>query len=417
MKNKTNKVELLAPAGDIEKLQTALHFGADAVYLGGSSFGLRAYAGNFDNSGLQEAVKLAHDWGARVYVTANIFARDAMFAELNKYFAFLQDICADGVIVSDLGVLQSAKKYAPKIEIHISTQAGVTNAEAANAYAALGASRVILARECTLEQVKYIAKHALCQTEVFVHGAMCVSFSGRCLLSDYYTQRKSNLGECVQACRWKYGVRPLEIFPVDNAEQTLELYEDKEGSYLLNSKDLNMLNYLSELVEGGVSSLKIEGRMKSPYYLATVVNAYRRALDGKTPSRGFTERLQEELDKASHRSYTSGFYFEDKGVQKQFYQSSRTEGSSRFVAVVKGCETGRVTVEMRNRFYEGETLEVLSPLDTFAQKIIVANLVEEGKGKCADAKNVQGIYSFDCPLALCGGDILRGESLKKDYNN
>lgn len=406
MIKKANKVELLAPAGDMEKLKTALHFGADALYLGGSSFGLRAYAGNFDDCELQEAVKFAHQKGARVYVTVNIFARDDMFEGLNKFLSFLQDISVDGIILSDLGVLTAAKKYAPKLEIHISTQAGVTNTQAANAYAALGASRVILARECTLEQVTHIAKNALCQTEVFVHGAMCVSFSGRCLLSDYYTHRKSNLGECVQACRWKYGARPLEVYPLDSGQQSLELYEDKEGSYLLNSKDLNMLSYLDKLVSSGVSSFKIEGRMKSPYYLATVVNAYRRAL--KNPSPKEIELLQRELDKASHRSYTTGFYFEEE--QKQFYQNSRTEGSSRFVAVVKSCGGGRVTVEMRNRFLQGDILEVLSPENTFNEKIEVTSLEEEGKGFCADAKNVQGVYSFDCPLSLREGDILRGEN-------
>lgn len=408
MIKKASKVELLAPAGDMEKLKTALHFGADALYLGGSSFGLRAFAGNFDDCELQEAVKFAHKQGARVYVTVNIFARDEIFDRLNKFLSFLQDISVDGIILSDLGVLVAAKKYAPKLEIHISTQAGVTNAQAANAYAALGASRVILARECTLEQVEYIAKNALCQTEVFVHGAMCVSFSGRCLLSDYYTHRKSNLGECVQACRWKYGARPLEVYPLDNERQPLELYEDKEGSYLLNSKDLNMLSYLGRLAKSGVSSFKIEGRMKSPYYLATVVNAYRRALDLNNPTPKEIELLQKELDKASHRSYTTGFYFE--GEQKQFFQSSRTEGSSRFVAVVKSYSGKRVTVEMRNRFLQGDVLEVLSPTNTFNEKIEVTSLEEEGKGPCADAKSVQGVYSFDCPIPLNEGDIFRGES-------
>lgn len=268
-------VELLAPAGDFEKLKTALYFGADAVYLGGKDFSLRAFADNFTAEEMARAVAYAHALGKKVYVTANIFARNADFAPLGDMFAFLQEIGADAALVTDAGALALAKQRAPRLPLHLSTQANTTNKYAAKFWQEQGVSRVVLARELSLAEIAEI--HAFCpglELEAFVHGAMCISYSGRCLLSNYLDGRDSNRGACVQACRWRYEVRP------EGGKAPLPAEEDARGTYVFNSKDLNMLPYLEELAAAGVCSFKIEGRMKSRYYLATVVGAYRRALDG-----------------------------------------------------------------------------------------------------------------------------------------
>ena len=307
-------MELLAPAGNFEKFLTALHFGADAVYLAGGRFGLRAFAGNFSEEEMRQAVILAHSQNKKVYVTLNIIAKDKDFDGLNNYLNFLQEIDVDAVIVADIGMLQYIKKHAPKLCVHVSTQANIINSYSAKLMVELGAKRLILARELSVEEIKEIRKNIPndIEIEVFVHGAMCMAYSGRCLLSNYLTGRDSNHGECVQACRWKYMVREV------NREDELEVQEDENGAYIFNSKDLNMLEHLDILKEIGVDSIKIEGRMKSPYYVATVVNAYRKALDilPEKPSK----ELCAELLKASHRRYTTGFYFKDEN--KQFIEDS-----------------------------------------------------------------------------------------------
>lgn len=394
-------MELLAPAGNFEKFLSAMHFGADAVYLAGGKYGLRAFAGNFSNEEIVKAVEIAHSKGRKVYITLNIIARDKDFDGLKDYLKFLQDAKVDAVIVADIGMLQFVRVHAPMLDVHVSTQANVINSYSANLMAELGAKRLVLARELTLEEIKQIRKNLSpkVELEVFVHGAMCMAYSGRCLLSNYLTGRDSNHGECVQACRWKYMVREV------SREDELEVQEDEKGSYIFNSKDLNMLPYLKELKEAGVDSLKIEGRMKSAYYVATVVNAYRRAMD-MLPKRA-TEELCKELLKASHRRYTTGFYFNDE--DKQYTEDSMPVQDSEFVAVVTSdSEDGFVEVEMRNKFSVGDTLEILSPeKDSFNKKIKIEKIVNSFGESIDSAKVVQEKVKIPCKYNLTIGDILR----------
>ena len=394
-------MELLAPAGNFEKFLTALHFGADAVYLAGNRFGLRAFAGNFSDEEMQEAVKIAHSFGKKVYITLNIIAKDEDFDGLKEYLEFLQDIKVDAVIVADIGVMEFVRKYAPKIDIHISTQANIINSYTAKFFADLGVKRLILARELSLEQIKNLRKNLPkeVEIEVFVHGAMCMAYSGRCLLSNYLTGRDSNHGECVQACRWKYYVREV------SRDDELEVQEDEKGSYIFNSKDLNMLSHLQELKDAGVDSIKIEGRMKSSYYVATVVNAYRMALD-MLPEKP-TEELEKELLKASHRRYTTGFYFDEEN--RQFQEDSMPVQDSEFMAVaVEDAKDGKVKVEMRNKFSVGDTLEILSPKkDCFNKKVEIKEIIDSNGEKIDSAKKVQEIVEINMEYPILKGDILR----------
>lgn len=394
-------MELLAPAGNFEKFLTALHFGADAVYLAGNRFGLRAFAGNFSDKEMQEAVKIAHSFGKKVYITLNIIAKDEDFDGLKEYLEFLQDIKVDAVIVADIGVMEFVRKYAPKIDIHISTQANIINSYTAKFFADLGVKRLILARELSLEQIKNLRKNLPkeVEIEVFVHGAMCMAYSGRCLLSNYLTGRDSNHGECVQACRWKYYVREV------SRDDELEVQEDEKGSYIFNSKDLNMLSHLQELKDAGVDSIKIEGRMKSSYYVATVVNAYRMALD-MLPERP-TEELEKELLKASHRRYTTGFYFDEEN--RQFQEDSMPVQDSEFVAIaVEDAKNGKVKLEMRNKFSVGDTLEILSPKkDCFNKNVTIKEIIDSTGEKIESAKKVQEIVEINMEYPILKGDILR----------
>ena len=393
-------MELLAPAGNFEKFLTALHFGADAVYLAGGKFGLRAFAGNFTEEEMEKAVKIAHSQNKRVHVTLNIIAKDKDFEGLEEYLKFLQKIGVDAVIVADIGILAFIREKAPKLNIHVSTQANIINSYSAKLMASLGVKRLILARELSLEEVKEIRQKtpSNIEIEVFVHGAMCMAYSGRCLLSNYLTGRDSNHGECVQACRWKYMVREV------NREDEMEVQEDERGSYIFNSKDLNMIEYLGLLKEIGVDSVKIEGRMKSPYYVATVVNAYRRAIDmlPKKP----TKEILEELEKASHRRYTTGFYFGDE--EKQYTLDSMPVQNSEFVAVVTKCENGIAELEMRNKFSVGDTLEILSPdANIFNKKFKIEKITNSAGIEVESAKVVQEKVTVPCKFNLQVGDILR----------
>ena len=398
--------ELLAPAGNLNKLKLAFYYGADAVYLGGKSFSLRTFADNFTDEELAEGIAFAHARGKKVYVAVNIFARNADFQQLPAYFQTLERLGADAVLISDLGVFRACREAAPSLPIHISTQANTTNAQAAAMWQELGASRVVLARELSLAEIADIhAENPDLELEAFVHGAMCISYSGRCLLSDYLDGRSSNRGACVQACRYRYEIRTSEC----KNDSWTQVEEDEKGTYFLNSKDLNMSAHLQELAAAGVCSFKIEGRMKSEYYLATVVNAYRRLLDG-----GDVEALQEELSCAAHRDYTTA-YMLGENSKTVSYENSQTKGTCEFIAVVRGCEDpedgsgrcGRVYAEMRTRFYEGDTLEILSPSDAFGKKIAVRNMKDSTGAPCTDAKRVQEVVSFDCPYVLREGDILR----------
>ena len=389
------KPELLAPAGNLKKLKLAFLYGADAVYLGGKNFSLRTFADNFTEAEMREGISFAHERGKKVYVTANIFAKNADFGSLKEYFPALQELGVDGVLISDLGVFRLCREVAPRLTIHISTQANTTNAQAAKLWRELGATRVVLARELSVKEIAEIhAANPDLELEVFVHGAMCISYSGRCYLSDYLDNRPANRGACVQACRRRFRVQS------EGDGGWLDLEEDGKGAYLLNSRDLNMSAHLSELAEAGACSFKIEGRMKSEYYLATVVNAYRRILDG-----GYTDMLGAELECAARRPYTTAYAF-GENHDTISYGNDRA-GSCEFIANVLSWEDGVARAEMRGRFYEGETLEVLSPTDSFLQRVTVKNMRDKNGEPCADAKLVQGIYTFECGCPLSAGDILR----------
>lgn len=394
-------MELLSPAGNFEKFLSAIHFGADAVYMAGGRFGLRAFAGNFSDEEMKKAVKIAHEKGKKVYVTLNIIARDGDFEGLGDYAKFLKSIGVDAVIVADIGVFVYLREVVPDLDIHVSTQANIINSKSANLMAKLGAKRLVLARELTLEQIKEIRKNLPkeVELEVFVHGAMCMAYSGRCLLSNYLTGRDSNHGECVQACRWKYMVREV------SREDELEVQEDEKGSYIFNSKDLNMIEHLQELKDAGVDSLKIEGRMKSAYYVATVTNAYRQAID-MLPQKP-DEKLLAELFKASHRRYTTGFYFKDE--LKQYTEDSMPVQESEFVALVDSdCDGENVVLEMRNKFSVGDELEILSPDKNLLNKKLKIESLKNSAGENVEsAKVVQEKITVPCKLNLKKGDILR----------
>lgn len=353
-------MELLSPAGNYEKFLTALHFGADAVYLAGQAFGLRAFAGNFSMEEIKIACKEAHSRGKKVYVTVNIVAKDEDFNGLKEYVQGLQDAGVDAVIVADVGIISFIRKNFPSLDVHVSTQANITNLASAQFFADMGVKRIVLARELNINQISAIASALKGRVEVecFVHGAMCISYSGRCLLSNYLAGRDANHGECVQACRWRYFIRE------QSREDELEVEEDERGTYFLNSKDLCMIRHLKALQDAGVASLKIEGRMKSSYYVACTTNAYRKAIDMLPKQAG--EEFVRELEKTSHRRFTTGFYFGEQ--DKEFRESSTPVQTHEFVGVVQSCENGIATIEQRNFLQEGDEVEVLSPFDEIFNK-------------------------------------------------
>ena len=398
-----NHIELLAPAGNMEKLKTAFHFGADAVYLAGKRYGLRAFADNFTDEQIAEAVDYAHSLGKKVYVTLNIFAHNPDFDDLKDYLKVLENAQVDAVLVSDVGMFSFVKQNC-NVPIHISTQANTTNKHAVKFWTEQGAERVVLAREVNLKEVANI--HDFCpqtELEIFVHGAMCISYSGRCLMSNYLTNRDSNGGACVQACRWAWEVREV------GRDDYMPVMEDERGTYIFNSKDMNMLAHLPQIINAGVVSLKIEGRMKSPFYVATVVNAYRRALDAIAKDE-FTEQLicqlNLELDKASHRAYTTGFYFDEQET-RQYYPSSRAVEEYKFIAVVKEVGDGYVVVEQRNKFVVGETLETLSVTSDTNKQFTVDYALDEKGNQVEVCNKVQQLLKINCPFHLAVGDILR----------
>lgn len=365
-------IELLAPAGSLEKLKMAFIYGADAVYIGGEKFGLRAQAKNFTLEQIREGVKFAHNLNKKVYVTLNIIPHNEDLTDLPSYVNELRKVGIDAVIVSDPGTFRIVKKNAPDLEIHLSTQANTTNYETANFWHNLGVKRVVVARELTLEEIKEISQNTpnTLEIEAFVHGAMCISYSGRCLLSNYMTNRDANRGECAQACRWKYHLveekRPGEYYPV---------YEDESGTYIFNSKDLCMLAHLKEIIEAGVTSLKIEGRMKSSYYVATVVRSYRILLDKylENPKEyKFDVKWLEEIKKASYRDFTTGFYFGKPDSNSQLYTSSTYIRNYDFVGLVLDYDedTRIATIEQRNRILKGDKVEIFGPKKDYFSQII-----------------------------------------------
>jgi putative protease len=402
-------VELLAPAGNMAKLKTAVHFGADAVYLGGKQFSLRAFSDNFAQEEIKEALGFLHRQGKKGYVTVNIFSKNDDFEQIREYLQFLQNVGADAVIVSDPGVIALCREVAPALPVHLSTQANTLNKYSARFWADAGVKRIVLARELSLEEIRQIREFLGegTELEVFVHGAMCISYSGRCLLSNYLNGRDSNRGECVQVCRWRFDIRE------HGAEgDWLTMEEDARGTYILNSKDLNLIRHLKELIDAGANSFKIEGRMKSEYYVAAVVNSYRRALDGALSGKPFDERLYDELKKAAHRNFTTGYLF---GANEDTVnlKSSAPTSEYDFAAVVLGYDERRgIKAMQRNRFFAGDELEVLSPDQNFNKVIKVEYMEDEEGNPATDAKLVQQILYIRSDIRLREYDMLRRKRAK-----
>ena len=400
-----NQLELLAPAGDLERLRTALRFGADAVYVGGPQMQLRAGSVGFSMDDLAEAVREAHALNRRLYVTVNAFASNSEIDALSDYARVLNALGADAVIVSDLGAIAAIRRAAPDLDVHVSTQANCLNYAAAQVYADLGATRVVLGREMSLAEIAELRAKtpASLELEAFVHGAMCMAYSGRCMISAYLSGRSANRGACAQSCRWTYHLmeekRPGQFFPVE---------EDDRGTTILSSLDLCCIDFLDRIAAAGVTSFKIEGRMKSPYYVATVVNAYRKRLDAlKTGNADDMQLalLRRELNAASHRPYSSGFYFgelkhhvPDEGAYLQ---------DCTFVGVVRErLSGGRILFECRNRIREGDRVELLSP-DSLGLSFVAGNIRSESGLPEPAAARPSEIYSMDCGCPAAPGDLLR----------
>jgi len=375
-----DKIELLAPAGDLEKLKMAIMYGADAVYLGGDSFGLRKASKNFSVEEIEEGIRFAHERGKKVYITLNIVPHNEDMEGLEEYVTKLYEIKADAVIVSDPGMFSVIRRTVPELPIHLSTQASVTNYETMMFWYNLGVRRIVLARELSFKEIESMSTKLPkdLEIEAFVHGAMCMSYSGRCLISNYMTGRDANRGDCAHPCRYKYNLveekRPGEYFPV---------FEDEEGTFIMNSKDLCMIEFIPQLIKSGIKSFKIEGRVKSSYYVATVIRAYRMAIDKyyKNPDNyRFDEKWLKEIKKASHRDFTTGFYLGKPTNEAQVYSTSSYVRGYDFVGLILNYdeETKIATVEQRNRMFVGEEIEVFGPNKEFFTQIIEKMWDEEG---------------------------------------
>ena len=401
-------LELLSPSGDMERLKLALKFGADAIYVGGEQFGMRTNPSNFKADELKTAVELVHSAGKKLYLTCNTLPRNNEIDVLPEYLRYVADIGVDALIIADMGVLSLAKEYAPDVDIHMSTQVGIVNYQAANTLYELGAKRIVTARELSLDEIKTIRdkSNSNLEIEVFVHGAMCMSFSGRCILSDYMVGRDANRGDCAQPCRWKYHLveetRPGQYFPIN---------QDENGTYIFNSRDLCMIEHISELDRAGIDSFKIEGRAKSEYYTAIVTYAYRNAIDeyiaaGRPENFKPSQWILDEMEKMSHREYTTGFNF---GPIKngQVLDSGGYIRHWDVCALFKSYKNGRLTVAQRNRFYQGDELEVVEP-NKKPYKIVVKELYNENDGEFVEVANkATDTYSFSCDIPVSPDAIFR----------
>lgn len=401
------KPEILSPAGDMEKLRAAILYGADAVYLAGEMFGMRTASGNFSDEEMAQAVALAHANGVRVYVTCNTLMRNHDIKRLPPYLEMLGGIGVDGVIVADLGCMRLVQKCAPRAEVHISTQASVLNADAANAWYELGASRVCLAREASLSEISEIIekKNKNLAIETFVHGAMCMAYSGRCMISDYLTGRSSNRGNCAQPCRWSYAVmeekRPGEYFPIE---------EDGTGTHIFNSKDMNMVSYIPELIGAGIDSFKIEGRVKSAYYCAAVTNAYRLAVDEFVKSPETWQRdgfWSVEVNKVSHREYCTGFYFGEERIQR--VETSNYIRTWDVVASVVECDDeGNAILEQKNKFDINTEYELMQP-KAEPIKVIFDKMIDGDGNEIDSARHAKIHVRVKLPCKAPVGAFIRRE--------
>lgn len=402
------KTELLIPASNLEVLKTAVIYGADAVYIGGEAFGLRAKAKNFSRDDMQEGIHFAHEHGVKVYVTANIFAHNYDIEGIYEYFRELKEIGPDAVIISDAGVFSIAKEVMPEIEIHISTQANSTNYKTYQFWYQQGATRVVAARELSLQELAEIRKHIPedMEIEAFIHGAMCISYSGRCLLSNYFTGRDANRGACTHPCRWKYSIveetRPNEYMPV---------YENERGTYIFNSKDLNMIEHVPELVEAGVDSFKIEGRMKTALYVATVARTYRRAINDYMESKekylANMDYYKSEISKCTYRMFTTGFYFDKTDENSQIYDSNTYIKEYTYIGIIQGQNAqGLYELEQRNKFSIGEKIEVMIPSGENLE-VTVKHITDEEGNSMNSAPHPQQKLFVDFGMELEVGWLLR----------
>ncbi len=394
-------MELLSPAGDMERLRMALAYGADAVYLAGTAYGMRSFAGNFTPEELSQAVKLCREKGVRVHVTCNTMPRNAEADRLPEWLEYLDSLGVDAVILADVGVLSLAKRYAPHVQCHISTQASVVNYQAARAWHDLGASRVILARELSLEEVREIRAKAPreLELEVFAHGAMCVSYSGRCLLSNYMTGRDACRGACAQPCRYQYALveekRPGEYFPV---------YEENGETYILNSRDMCMIDHIPELMEAGIDSVKLEGRAKSAYYAAVITGAYRHAVDAAAAGIPLESVWRDEVEHVSHRHYSTGFFFGQPG---QYTDSARYVRDWQIVALVEACAPdGTALLSLRNKFSTGDALELVGP-DVRPEPLTVGQLWDEDGFSLSEVRKPQMRFRMKLPRPVPPLSLLR----------
>ena len=402
------KTELLIPAGSLDVLKTAVIYGADAVYLGGEAFGLRAKAKNFTNEEIREGIAFAHERGVKVYITANIFAHNDDLPGVEEYFKELGEIGPDALIISDPGVFMTARRILPEMEIHISTQANNTNYGTYQFWYGLGAKRVVSARELSLKEIREIRDHIPEDMEIesFIHGAMCISYSGRCLLSNYFTGRDANQGACTHPCRWKYSVveetRPGEYMPV---------YENDRGTFIFNSKDLCMIEHVPEMIEAGIDSFKIEGRMKTALYVATVARTYRKAIDDYLESpekyRENLEWYREEIGKCTYREFTTGFYFGKPGSDTQIYDSSTYVKNYTYLGTVEEKDDrGFGRIEQKNKFSVGETIEIMKP-DGRNVEVTVKGIFREDGESQESAPHPQQVLFIDLDGQAEPYDILR----------
>lgn len=398
------KPEVLSPAGDMECLESALRFGADAVFLAGKQFGMRTASKNFSDDDLQKACALAHSRGAKVHLTCNTLPRGNETETLPEFLEMAQSAGVDAFIVADIGVMELCKKYAPNVSLHVSTQAGVTNYLTANALYNLGASRVVLARELSLDEIATLRAKTPGELEIetFVHGAMCVSFSGRCLISSYMTGRDANRGDCAQPCRWKY-----HLFEENREGQFFPVEENDQGTFLYNSRDLCMIEHIPELAKAGVSSLKIEGRAKSSYYVAVTTNAYRHAVDEyfNNPD-GFVlpDWIKEETEKISHREYNTGFYFGSE--PGQVTDNGGYIRNYDVVAFSDGCSGNTACITQRNKFLAGDTLDVLPP-GGVPFNVKCMKLINENGEEVESAPHAMEKLTMICDKEIPEGSVLR----------